>query len=119
MVRPAYRHFYDASITATVEAMRTAEGRLHFIQVNNPNTVQVFLQIFDVASGSVTLNSTVPNLSLLIPAGDGTEDGGFTESWPDGIQFDTAISYAITTTATGSTAASSTCAMNAAHGGSG
>ncbi len=70
------------------------------LQCYNPNAAQAYVQIFNVASGSVTLGTTVPLLSVPIAA---TQTGGFALGTV-GAQFGTAISMAATTTATGLTA---------------
>lgn len=103
---------FDSSVTATAEAGPTSGCYLDFFEVQNPNTSQVFLQLFDAALASVTLGTTAPTLSLLIPAGNAGEYGARSEVMYRPPNFRTALTYAITTTATGSTAPTSACQLN-------
>lgn len=102
--------FFDNSVAAAVEAMKAAAGNLYAVDVDNPNATDVYLQLFDVAAGSVVLGTTTPTLSLKIPPA-----GGRDPVYPIPFRFGTAISYAITTTATGSTAPASACKLNAGY----
>ncbi len=108
---------YDSSVTATAELLAPGYVELHSVEVNNPNVVQVYLQLFDAqAAADVTLNSTVPTTTRLIPAGDGTNNGVRILDFSDGpIRFNLGLVYAITTTAAGSTAAGSVCTINFAR----
>jgi hypothetical protein len=99
-----------AALAATVQAIRTGAtflSRIRARQLNNTAPV-LYLQLFNVASGSVTLGTTVPNLVLEIPAGVASHDGDSLAVKFDGKEggkkFSTALSIACTTTATGSTA---------------
>ena len=97
----ASMHF-DADGDNTAQAIKTASGKLWALEVSNPNSADAYLQLFDVATGSVTVGTTVPALSLLVPAGDGTKDGAMDKNFPMSIEFGTAITYACTTTPAGS-----------------
>jgi hypothetical protein len=89
--------FLANNLTAvlTVKSSAGALGAYHCL---NPNATAAYVQIFDT-NGAVTLGSTVPVLSLGLPA----SDGGNLE-WTQGIHFANGIKVAATTTATGSTA---------------
>ena len=67
------------------------------MEVSNPNTVDAFVQLFDVAAASVVVGTTTPKLSFIVPA-----SGAMDKEWGRGIQFNAALTYACTTTATGS-----------------
>ena len=100
MAQYAHRPFFDSSVVATVENLKSNGGvYLYFIEVSNPNGSNAFLQLFNVAAANVTIGTTVPNQSYLVPA-----NGGMDIAFSDPLEFDTALSYAATTTATGSTA---------------
>ena len=89
----------NTDLSTTVVAVKTSAGTLGGWYIYNPNTAVAYVQIFDVAQGSVTLNSTRPNLSLGIPP-----SGAANITIPAGITFGTAISIAATTTPSGSSA---------------
>lgn len=69
---------------------------------HNPNSAVSYLQVFDVASGSVTVGTTAPTYVIGIPA-----NGTANIEYSLGIKHATALTVAATTTATGSTAPSS------------
>lgn len=93
------------SVGATATAIKASAGQLYGYHLFNTTAAVAYVQIFNVAAASVTLNTTVPTFSIGIPA-----SGGVTVNWDKGIAFSTAISYACTTTRTGLTGA--TCDVN-------
>lgn len=93
------------SVGATPTAIKAAAGQLYGYHLFNTTAAVAYVQIFNVAHGSVTLGTTAPTLSIGIPA-----SGGVTVNFDKGIAFDTAISFGCTTTRTGSTGA--TCDVN-------
>lgn len=98
-----------SAISTTVVAIKSTTGQLGVAQCYNPNTLQVYLQVFNLPSGSVTLGSTSPTLSIPIAP---TNTGGFALAFPGGFQFNGGMSAAVTTTATGSTAPSTAADCN-------
>lgn len=98
---------YSGSITTTVTAIKTSAGQLYGWHIFNANATTIYVQIFNVATGSVTLGTTAPTMALGIPAG-----GGANVMTDSGIAFATAISVACTTTRTGSTAPASSVDLN-------
>lgn len=93
---------FDADGDNTAQAGRTSGCYLDYLHVINPNTAQAFIQLFDAAAAGVTVGTTTPTLSFLVPAGDGVQSGAFERSFYRPIHFTTALTYACTTTATGS-----------------
>lgn len=100
-----------AALSTTVTAIKASAGSLYMLRCYNPNATAAYVQVFNVASGSVTLGTTTPVQSYGIPA---TSAGGVALS-PVGMAFSTAISYAATTTATGSTANSTALTCSVAY----
>lgn len=100
-------HFYSGSIGATATSVKSSAGQIYGWYIGNSNTSAIYVQIFNVASGSVTLGTTTPDMSLYIPA-----SGGANVSFAGGIAMGTAITVACTTTRTGSTAPASTVDLN-------
>ncbi len=90
--------FLDNAQSTTVTTVKGGAGELGAYHCLNPNSAPAYVQVFDT-SGTVTLGTTIPVLSLGLPA----SDGGNLE-WTMGIHFANAIKVAATTTATGSTA---------------
>jgi hypothetical protein len=93
------------SVGGTATAIKASAGQLYGYHLFNTTAAVAYVQIFNVAAGSVTLGTTTPTISIGIPA-----SGGVTVNFDKGIAFGTAISFACTTTRTGSTGA--TCDVN-------
>jgi hypothetical protein len=100
------------ALSTTVVSVKSSAGQLGMLYCYNPNSVQAYVQVFNVASGSVTLGTTSPTGGSYPIAP--TSTGGLAMS-SIGIQFSTAISVAATTTATGSTALTTAIDCNAAY----
>lgn len=97
---------FDNSGTAVtgVVSVKGSAGGLYGYYIGNPNATTCYMQVFNLASGSVSLGSTTPNLTLPIPPQNATNgNGGANLTFPIPIAFSAAISLASTTTATGST----------------
>lgn len=107
--------FFDSDGDNTAQSIKGGSGGLHFLEVQNPNTSDAYIQLFDDETGDVTVGSTTPVLSLFVPAGDGTSDGAMDKMFPFPIKFKTAITYACTTTATGAGDPSTGLVVNAAY----
>ena len=97
--------YFNAAVTAATNVSTACRGRLMSFQAYNVNTADAFLQVFNIAAASVTLGTTTPIQSFLIPKGSGVDRGGAAESFlPDGLILDgSVISIAATTTEAGST----------------
>lgn len=93
------------SVGATATAIKASAGQLYGYHLFNTTAAVAYVQIFNVAAGSVTLGTTAPTMSIGIPA-----SGGATVNFDKGIAFGTAMSYACTTTRAGLTGA--TCDVN-------
>lgn len=91
--------FFDAAADETAQALKASAGVLKKIWIANLDADTLFLQLFDVAAGSVTVGTTTPDLVIPIPKGDAT-DYGILSDWIN-AEFGTAITYAVTTTPTG------------------
>lgn len=93
------------SIAGTATAIKASAGQLYGYHLFNTTAAVAYVQIFNVASGSVTVGTTAPTISIGIPA-----SGGVTVNFDKGIAFATAISFACTTTRAGASGA--TCDVN-------
>jgi len=93
--------YFDSDGDNSAQAVKASGGILTGIEISNPNSVDCYLQLFDALAADVTVGSTTPTLSLLIPAGDGTNDSAMDKALHEGgIQFKNGITYACTTGAT-------------------
>jgi hypothetical protein len=98
--------------STTVKAVKSSAGQLGMLQCYNPNASQVYVQIFNVASGSVVLGTTAPTLSIPIAP---TSTGGYALSNPGISLGGSGVSLAVTTTATGNTAPATAADCNVAY----
>ena len=116
MDSPSYPYFNN-SVTATKVLVLGAGTRLTTLEVQNINTVDVWIQIFDSATtAAVTLGTTTPNQSYVVPASDGTNRSATAKDWGDrGLMFKDGIVIAITTTSTGLTAATTASIVNLSY----
>ena len=95
------------SIGNTATAVKASAGQVYSMYVGNNNTTVCYVQFFNTATGSVTVGTTAPIASLMIPVG-----GAFVDGIPNGWAFGTAITIAITTTRSGGTSPSNTVDYN-------
>lgn len=95
---------YNSALTNTKVVVKGSAGLLAGWHIYNNNSVNTFIQVFNLATGSVTLGSTAPTFVIVVPPG-GWED--FVPTMP-GINMGTAITLAATTTASNSTAPANT-----------
>jgi hypothetical protein len=98
---------YTGSIGATATSVKSSAGQVYGWYIFNSNSSTVYVQIFNVASGSVTLGTTSPTMSLGIPAGAAAN-----VEFVNGIAFGTAITVAVTTARAGGTGPSNTVDLN-------
>ena len=88
------------ALTSTAQAIKASAGNLYGYYIYNPNTVPIYVQFYNTASGSVTVGTTNPLFMLTIPAGSAAN-----LMFTMGVAFSTAISWAaVMTTAGGNTA---------------
>ena len=87
------------NLAATVQAVNASAGALYGITIlNDQAALACYVQLFNVASGSVTLGTTTPDLEYRVPAST-----SLTIPIPSpGIAFGTALSVASTTLEGGS-----------------
>jgi hypothetical protein len=85
--------------TTTKKAVKASSGTFGGYYAYNPNASVAYIQVFDVASASVTLGTTAPDLVFAIPATSAAN-----LEITNGVNMATAMTLACTTTATGSTA---------------
>lgn len=93
---------YSANVTNSATAASTTNGSIKWAWVGNNNSTVCYLQVFDLATGSVTLGTTPPKYSFFLPA-----LGGGNINLGGGVVFLTAITVAVTTTRAGASACTS------------
>lgn len=101
---------FDSDGDNTAQVCRGSAGYIDYIHVINSNAADAFIQFFDLASASVTVGTTTPSQSWIVPG-----NGAFERAFPKPIHFQRAITYACTTTATGSGDPSTGLTVNVIH----
>jgi len=91
---------------STLKEIKSSAGQLYWLHAVNLKASVLYIQVFNKASASVTLGTTVADMVFPIPTQGNTNGAGFTMEVTNGIAMGNGISYAITTTPTGATAAS-------------
>ncbi len=89
---------FDATADETVADVSTVPTRVHAVHIANGDAAVRYLQLFNLANGDVTLGTTTPD--VVIPL---ATSGVHHIDMSDAPYFTVACSYAVTTTATGST----------------
>ena len=89
----------STALTNSAQAIKASAGKLGGWYIYNPNATAIYVPIYNVAAGSVTVGTTNPQIVLCIPATSGAN-----VEFSRGIAFSTAISAAATTTGGGNTA---------------
>lgn len=87
------------ALLATKTAVKAGAGTMGGYMFYNPNASVVYIQVWDVAIGSITVGTTAPTYVIPIPAGSAAN-----VEFTNGIKHATEINVAATTTPTGSTA---------------
>lgn len=88
--------YYSAVQPATPAktVIKASAGQIAFICATNIDATPVYIKLFNVASGSVTLGTTAADVNLCVPAS--TTGAGFVLPIPAGLSFSTAITMAVT-----------------------
>jgi hypothetical protein len=90
--------FFDADADNSAQTLVDKPSFLFKIIVENPNTAKAYVQLFDALAADVTVGTTVPNYVIPVFANSGTVD-----DYAVPMKFKNGITYACTTTPTGST----------------
>lgn len=89
--------YNNTALSSTKQAANASAGNMYGYHIYNPNSVVIYVQLFNVASASVTVGTTAPTAVLAVPP------LGWADASPaTPIAFSTALTIAATTTATGS-----------------
>lgn len=89
---------FDSDGDNTAQSVKASAGSLYGMHIINPNNTVAYIQLFNTATGSVTVGTTTPVAVFMIPA----QDCFTLNITAIPITFSTAITYACTTTPTGS-----------------
>lgn len=96
---PANESVYSSSsMQATVEGIKASSAKVYSVVIDNTlNVVATYIKLWNLASGSVVVGTTVPDEVIYVPAGVIVTHVLSTGATP-GKTFGTALSAAATTT---------------------
>jgi len=86
--------FYDGDVDNTKQALKVSAGILYKVDIINPNAVAAYLHFYN--TNTVTVGTTAPNYTIMVPA-----QGAASIDFATGNSFDTYINYAATNEVTG------------------
>ena len=107
--------YANIDVDQTEDQVKGTAGQVYWIHAMNLTASVIFLKVYNVAAASVTVGTTVPDLTFPIPTQGDTNGAGFMLSIPNGIAFSTAITIACTTgiaTADTGAPAANACVVN-------
>lgn len=110
--------YFKSDLTNTKTLVRAGSLRLTTMEVQNINTSDIFVQMFNAAAvADVTLGTTAPTQSYCIPASDGVNRSLSVKDWGDrGLHFNKGLVIVATTTVGGSTAPAQNSVINLTFG---
>jgi len=89
--------FKTIDLDETEEEVKSTAGQVYWIHAMNLASSTRFLKFYNATAASVTVGTTVPDLTFPLATQGDTNGAGFTLSIPNGISFGTAITIAATT----------------------
>jgi len=93
---------HDFLATGSTVQQATGQANIQGVIVSNEATSVIWMQIFDSTASDVDLGTTLADMAIATATGPGLGNSQSFDFY--GAKFQTGFSYAITTTATGSTA---------------
>lgn len=98
-----YRTVRDASVDNSNQVVKTGEGEVAYFILFNAGVVDAFFHLYDDVTANITVGTTVPKATFLVPAGvDSTHAGAYEYLGPP-IHFEVGVVYACSTTVAGGT----------------
>ena len=90
--------FYKSiDLDETEEEVKATAGTLYSILAFNRTAAPLYLKFYNATAANVIVGTTVPDMTLVVPANADSDGAGFTHSVAQGYAFGTAISMAATT----------------------
>lgn len=97
------KFYRNIDVDESEDEVRAVGCQVYWIHAVTVDATPVYLQLYNKTAANVTVGTTVADLTFLIPSSGDANGRGFVLSIPNGIEFDTALTIAATTTAGGST----------------
>lgn len=79
------------------EEVKATAGQIYLIVAFNETAAPLFIHLYNLTAANTTVGTSVPVVTLMVPANADSDGAGFVLPIPQGLAFDTAISAACTT----------------------
>ena len=89
--------FKSIDLDETEEAVKATAGQIYAMHITNLTAAPIYLKLYNATVATVVVGTTVPDITITIPANADSDGAGFTWTIPQGIAFSTAITAAATT----------------------
>ena len=89
--------YKNIDVDESEDQVKGSAGQVFWVHAINLKATPLYLKFYNVAAASVTVGTTVPDLTFPVPSAGDTNGAGFTLAIPNGIAFSTAITIAGTT----------------------
>ena len=89
--------YKNIDVDESEDQIKASAGQVYWLHAVNLSGSPLFLKFYNATAASVTVGTTVPDLTFPIPTQGDTNGAGFTISMANGIAFSTAITVACTT----------------------
>lgn len=93
--------YRNVDVDETEDQVKGSAGQVYWIQCSNIDATPIYLHFYNNLAASVTVGTTTPDLTFLVPSQGDANGAGFVLSIPNGIAFSTGITVAATTTVGG------------------
>ena len=88
--------YKNIDVDQTEDQVKGSAGQVYWIHAVNLANAPRFLKFYNATAASVTVGTTVPDLTFAIPSQGDVNGAGFVLAIPNGIAFETAITIAAT-----------------------
>lgn len=89
--------YKNIDVDQTEDQVKGSGGQVYWIAAYNLSAAVKYLKFYNATAASVTVGTTVPDLTFPLPTQGDTNGAGFVLAIPNGIAFGTAITIAATT----------------------
>jgi len=89
--------YKNIDVDESEDEVKGSAGQIYWIHAINLSSTVKYLKIYNAAAVSVTVGTTVPDITFPLPTQGDANGAGFTFTIPNGIAFSTGITIAATT----------------------
>lgn len=89
--------FRSIDLDESEEEVKATAGQVYMIAAFNRTAAPLYLKFYNATAANVTVGSTAPVATFVVPANADSDGAGFVLNIPQGLEFSTAITVAATT----------------------